>query len=142
MSDGPERGLDARPGRDQDLVAAGVAERVVEDLEVVEVDEQHRERPPSRPLAALEGLVDAVPEQDPVREPGQPVVQRLVADLVVEAGVLEGHRGLAREHRRELDGAGVERAAPLGGQLDQSRPSVPAATSGTIVIVRWPIERR
>ena len=37
-----ERGRDAPGGRHEDVVAAGVAERVVEDLEVVEVDEQDR----------------------------------------------------------------------------------------------------
>jgi hypothetical protein len=68
----PERRSHAPARRDQDVVAAGVAQRVVEDLEVVEVDEQDRERPAVPAVAALEGLDDAVAEQDPVREPVRP----------------------------------------------------------------------
>ena len=116
----PERGGDPhRRGRDEDVVAARVAEGVVEDLEVVEVDEQDAERPAATAAAPLEGLDDPIAEEDAIGQAGQAVVQRLVADLVVETGVLEGHRGLAREHRRDLDVAGVERAAPRRRQLER-----------------------
>ena len=68
-------------------VAGGVAEAVVDGLEVVEVDEQHRE------LAAValepgRGVVDAVAEQRLVGEPGQRVVERLVRELVLEPAML------------------------------------------------------
>ena len=67
-------------------VAGGVAEAVVDRLEVVEVDEQDRE------LAAValeprRGVVDAVAEQRLVGEPGQRVVERLVRELVLQPAV-------------------------------------------------------
>ncbi len=101
-----------------------------------------RERPAVAPAAALERLDDPVAEEDPVRESGQAVVQGLVSDLVVEAGILEGHRCLAREHRRDLD---VPRAsnAPLRADVSSSVPIVvPAAMSGTIAMLRWSIDLR
>ena len=66
-------------------VAGRVAEAVVHRLEVVEVDEQHRELP----AVALEPggrVVDPVAEQRLVGEPGQRVVERLVRELVLRAG--------------------------------------------------------
>ena len=71
-----------QPGRDCDEqpVAGVVAERVVDVLEVVEVDEQ---RGAGRAVAAVAGeqLLDAVHDQRAVRQAGQRVVQRLMAQL-------------------------------------------------------------
>ena len=68
---------------DEDPVAGAVAERVVDDLEVVEVEEQDgRARPAA--LAAGEGALDVVAEQDPVRQAGQRIVERVVAELRLE----------------------------------------------------------
>ena len=53
----------------QQLVAGGVAERVVDGLEVVEVHEQHGDRLVVA-LLALDRVRDAVPEQRAVREVG------------------------------------------------------------------------
>ena len=67
--------------RAQQLVAGRVAEAVVDRLEVVEVDEQHRELVARGAAVARERLLEAVLEQRPVGEPGQRVVERLVLQL-------------------------------------------------------------
>ena len=72
--------------RDQQLVAARVAERVVDRLEAVEVDQQHADGGP-RPRRALLGLAQAVGEQRAVGEVGQRVVERAVDGVGVVARV-------------------------------------------------------
>ncbi len=67
----------------QHPVAGVVAERVVDDLEVVEVQEQHGERLTVRASAA-ERVFDAIPEQRPVREVGHWIVERLVGELLLQ----------------------------------------------------------
>ena len=79
----PDR-LGEPPGDlDEDPVAGAVPERVVDRLEVVEVEEEHRD---ARPAAAPagEGPLDVVAEEDPVREPGQRVVEGVVEELRLE----------------------------------------------------------
>ena len=115
---GPQGRLQPARDGDQQAVADVVAERVVDELEAVEVQEQHgpagfRPRPPAA-LRAPEGLIQAVEEQHAVREPGQRVVQRVVleallgraavgdvglgADDARGAAVGVAHRDTAREH--------------------------------------------
>ena len=50
---GPQARAQARGDRDQQLVAGGVAEAVVDRLEVVEVDEQHGSSPRALAIASL-----------------------------------------------------------------------------------------
>ena len=69
---------------DQEPVAGPVTERIVDDLEVVEVEEQHRDLGPA-PAAACQRPLDVVAEEDPVGQPGQRVVQRVVEELLLEA---------------------------------------------------------
>ena len=57
-----------------------MAERVVDVLELVEIDEQRRAGR-SRAAVAGQQLLDPVHDQRPVRQAGQRVVQRLVAQL-------------------------------------------------------------
>ena len=64
-------------------VAGGVAERVVDRLEVVEVHEQHRNGVAAARLE-LERVLDAILEQCPVGEAGDGVVERLVRELLFE----------------------------------------------------------
>src|SRR5438552_11622633 len=64
---GSERRRDAAGRCREDLVATGMPMGVVQALEVVEVDEQDRDLP-AIPATALDGVLDAVAEQDPVRE--------------------------------------------------------------------------
>ena len=72
---------------DEQEVAGGVAEAVVDGLEVVEVEEEHRE------VAAAagdpgEGVLDTVAEEALVRQVRERVVERLVRELVLEAAPL------------------------------------------------------
>ncbi len=92
-----------------------VAERVVDDLEAVEVEEQHRGAALGVvALGAADRLVEAVDEQHAVGQAGERVVQRVVlqaplglaavgdvgerADDAGRAAVLVAHRDAAREH--------------------------------------------
>ena len=74
-------------GRAQQLVANRVAEAVIDRLEVVEIDEDHRELAVVAP-AARERQRQAILEQRPVGEAGELVVERLVAELVLERHAL------------------------------------------------------
>ena len=93
----------------QHRVALGVAERVVDVLEVVEVEEDHRERRAAAP-AARQRLLDAVAQQHAVREAGERVVAGLVQQPALErlavadvAGVQDDalDRAVADEVRRQ-----------------------------------------
>ena len=114
--------------RDQQLVAGGVAEDVVDALEVVDVDEQHRG------VAALavrqrERVLDAVAAERAVRQPGQRVVQRLVAHLLLDVQARERdrehvgdrlqERALLRAERVLLRGSGHERAVHAVAGVDR-----------------------
>ena len=83
MSPDAQRGPQARGDGLQQPVAPGVAEGVVDGLEVVEVQEQHRERP-AVVAPATERVLHAIAEQRPVREVGDRVVERLVGELLLE----------------------------------------------------------
>ena len=63
--------------RAQQFVARGVAEPIVDLLEVVEIDEDQHE------LAVAHRLVEPLREQQPVRQPGQ----RIVMDLVRQSAL-------------------------------------------------------
>ena len=65
-------------------------------------------------------MLDAIPEQHPVREAREAVVERLVADLVIETRVLQCHRGLAGKHRRELHLGRTEGALTRRRDLDEA----------------------
>ena len=87
---------------DEQLVADRVAEAVVDGLEVVEVDEQHAGRPP---VPRIDRLVDQLGEHRAVGEAGERVVERLVAEVVLELladGDVTGveHDALRRPARR------------------------------------------
>jgi hypothetical protein len=70
------------PGRGhQQLVAGGVAEAVVDVLEVVQVDEQDGQVPLARPS---QGVLDPLGGQGAVGQAGQPVVERLVDELSLQ----------------------------------------------------------
>ena len=91
----------------QQPVAQAVAERVVDDLEAVEVQEEH-----AQPLLLAVGLrdgdVQAVVEEQPVGQTGEDVVVGEALDLLFGALPLRDVEGDA-EHGRpapELDGAG------------------------------------
>ena len=67
---------------DQQLVAGGVAEAVVDLLEAVEVQEQDRHVVGA--AAAVQRLLEPLPEQRAVGQLGEAVVVRLVDQLVLQ----------------------------------------------------------
>ena len=67
----------------QHRVAGGVAEAVVDGLEVVEVDEHDADRPAAAERAH-ERMLDAVGEERAVGELGDRVVEGLVGELILE----------------------------------------------------------
>ena len=100
--DRADRGRDTAGDRDQELVAGLVAEHVVDDLEVVEVEEQDGNR---RVLIGLgQRLADLLREQRPVGQTRERVVVGAMAQLV--------------PHRREITDGAFE---PVGLELS-SKP--------------------
>ena len=69
---------------DEQLVAGAVAEAVVDDLEAVEVEEQHGDARPA--LGARQGLREPVDEERPVGQAGERVVEGLAGELVDRRG--------------------------------------------------------
>ncbi len=74
---GTDRARDSLGDFDQQPVAGAMTQRVVDDLEVVEVEEQESNLQPASP-PARECPLDVVAEQDSIREPGQRIVERIV----------------------------------------------------------------
>src|SRR5205085_7739475 len=75
---GPQRLLQSWRDRREQLVPGRVPEAVVDELELVEIEEEDRHR--GVPALRLgEGVGEAVEEQRPVRQPGERVVQGLMA---------------------------------------------------------------
>ena len=127
---GADRLREPRSRRGQQLVADLVAEAVVDELEAVEVEEQDRRQ---RAVARQpgQGVLEPVEEQRPVRQAGERVVQRAMADPVL--GRLSFERvgqhvgqglekievaGVVLAHAARLDPEHPERA---GRSLDRSR---------------------
>lgn len=81
MSPGPDRFLKSLPDLDEQLVGGIVAVGVVDELEVVEVEQDQRHRSRRRPCLPFERDVQAVGEQNPVRQLGQPIVEHPTAKL-------------------------------------------------------------
>ena len=77
-----ERGGETLGGGAQHLVPGLMPDPVVDDLEPVEVDEQDHHRIAMQ-LAALQVLVEAADEEQPVREIGQRIVQRQPGELAL-----------------------------------------------------------
>src|SRR5215475_4720584 len=68
----------------QQFVAGAMSEHVVDGLEPVEIDRQHRER--LRALARpAERLFDALPQQHPITQPGQRIMERHMANALILA---------------------------------------------------------
>ncbi len=114
---------DAQPVRDHDqqLVAAGMAEAVVDHLEAVEVDEQHRGLLPLDRFA--EQLVRLGPEMEPVGERSHGIVhaERMrildrgahLGEQRIDRGGELGHQPLDRRRRRRHEVAVLHRHQPV-----------------------------
>ena len=81
------------PDRDQQPVADGVADALVDDLEAVEVEHDHGDRAGLVRADAREGMGDAVRQQLAVRQAGRRVVEGAALGDVDEARVVDGDRG-------------------------------------------------
>ncbi len=123
VSDGRTCWLIRSATRRDELVAGRVAERVVDHLEVVEVDQQQRHSAAAA-LVAGHRVLDPVAEQRPVGQAGQRVLERLAGQLALER-LLLGHVADAQDDRVQV-GVGQ----PVGaGHLDLDPAAVgPAGT--------------
>ena len=74
---------DALGDLEQDPVADGVTEAVVDGLEVIEIDEQHG-HPDAVAQRPRDRVADALVEQRPVGEMGDRIVEGLVGELLLE----------------------------------------------------------
>ena len=126
----------------KELVAGRVTQAVVHILEAVEVDEQCGE---ARPFPARRGehLLGAVEHERPVRQPGQRVVEGLMAQLLLRVDQVALNERLPRkneareDHRDHVEGqAGEDGVVPVGEQEqaeaepdgDRREPADAAAT--------------
>ena len=109
-------------GRHQQLIADGMPEAVVDDLEAVDVEVDHADDGRCT-REARERLVDAIDQETPVREPGQRVVE-LVMDHGVGRGLLGGDvLGAAEEAFRSTVGTQLHASAgayPAHGAVGQN----------------------
>ena len=114
-------GRQAARHRAQHLVADGVAERVVDVLEPIAIEEQHRE-PPAVAARQRDRSREAVVQQQPVRQIGQRIVlgevQHLQPALARDDDVAEHDHGaedvavaVVNRRRRMLDGGFLAVAA-------------------------------
>jgi hypothetical protein len=113
----PQRSLQPAGHLDQQLVAGGVTQAVVHDLEPVEVEEDEGVMGRATGDAGL-GVAQPIEEQRPVRQIGDGIVERLVGEALLEPGVGQsggGHRGQRLEHEAVLV---VEDRSVAGGHLD------------------------
>ena len=118
----PARSVSDEPlrDRDQQLVAARVAERVVDRLEAVEVDEQHADHA-VRARRALLRLAQPVQEQRAVGEVGERIVQRAVDRVGMILRVGQREAGVLGEGDEDVALVGVVAAAlGTGGDGEQA----------------------
>ena len=115
----PQGGPDQLGGPGQHPVAEEVAERVVDELEVVEVEHHHAQRPTAA-LRPDDLLAQALVQEPVVVEAGQRVAVGELARLLVEPRVLERHRRLVGHRPGELEALVVPADLRLREQLDEA----------------------
>ena len=96
----------------EQVVAGAVTERVVHELEAVEVEEHHDRRYAAAPVRDRDRVREPVDEELPVREPGERIVQRAVREQRFD--VLLALAGRARHADRDREHERTERADRLG----------------------------
>ena len=116
---GPQAAAQPPGDARQQLVAGGVPQGVVDRLEVVEVEEQDRDREGGAQLAR-QRVFDAVAEQRAVGQLGQRIVEGPVAQLLLERAAL------ADIAERDDDGLHLGRVEQVGAQgLHEELGAVP-----------------
>ena len=105
---GPNRGAQRVREQPQQLVADAVAVHVVDALEVVDVEHQHRHRT-VRPARLLERVQQPLVEGAVVEQPGERVGARLVLEPRADLRVVERERGGVAEALRQLELVVAER---------------------------------
>ena len=123
---GPQHRLQPARDRHQELVTGVVTDAVVHVLEPIEVDEQDRDLA-VHPLAPRDRQAQAVEEQQPVRQPRQGIVHRLVREPFLERLALDGDRRQVREQREDLLVLGVGRLRDARVHVDRPEHCVPIA---------------
>ena len=93
----------------QQRVAELVAERVVDHLEAVEIDEQHRE-PPAVSFGLVDGMVQPLAEHDAVGQPGERVVRGDEAQRLFRLLALQVLRDLAADRLQHGGELGIRLA--------------------------------
>ena len=96
----PQRTHQPSGHRHQELVAGAVPKTVIDQLEIVEVQEQDSQRRQG-PSSASQGMFEAVPEQGPVGQPGERIVEGLVLERLLERLAL---RHVAKRQHDTFDG--------------------------------------
>ncbi len=92
----------------EQLVADAVSVDVVDALEVVDVEHQHRDRR-VRPARLLECVQQLLVEGAVIEEPGERVGARLMLEPLADLCVVECERGGVGEPAREVELVGAER---------------------------------
>jgi hypothetical protein len=88
----PHRLLQCGCDQAQKLVARPMAQAVVDELEVVQVEKHHRD-PAVAPAAARQRLAETIQEEQSIRQTGERVVERLVDELSLQPLPLRGVSG-------------------------------------------------
>ena len=117
----------------EQVVAALVAERVVDELEAVDVEHEHGDRA-AVASGERERVVDAVDEQRAVRQAGQRVVHRAVLGLL-----LEGDHAPQRVVEAGRGGDGPGCSEPVGASMATSGSSwsISAQNASTTIGSNW-----
>ena len=120
-----ERGLQPYGHGFQQLIAQAVAERVVDDLEAIEIEEHDGERP-LQPPGVRQGHGQPIAKQTAVGKPGQRVVIGLIFDLLF--GVLS-LRDVARDGDELVQHSGGRIAHRAAGRLEPEKSAILAQHS-------------
>ena len=152
-----QAGADALSDRGEQFVAGSMAERVVDELEVIEVGEEDGQLIDRTAGGACERVRDPVREQCPVGKSRERIVEGLVLELLLEpltvgdVAEVQHHptdggvvRSVLRDHLHPAPAAVGMSHAELGGLLPplvagqavQRRPH-PADVLGVHVILEW-----
>src|SRR6185503_9871359 len=129
---GSDGQLEAAGGLDEERVAGAVAERVVDQLEAVEVEEEDAEEAVLLASRVADAVAQAVDEERPVGEAGEGVVERVVDELLLGELALGGV-GLGADH------AVGAAAAVADGEAAAEDPAVAAVLVAHAVLA---LERR